>query len=296
MKNLMIKGDKMKRFQLTKKISVIGILANLFLSIVKIVVGLLSSSQSMIADSFNSISDVFASLMAFLGNKIAKDESDDDHNFGHGKAEYIFSMFISMSFLIIAIKLLYDAIISLTTNKQVIFSYKLIFVCLITIITKLILYLYTKKIYTKEKNILIKSSMLDHRNDIFLTTTVLISVILVKYGFNFVDSIVGIIISIWFLLTGIKLFKESYNVLMDISLDLETKEKIKKIVLKNKAIIKIEEMHSVSVGYKYIIVLTINMDGNLSTFKSHKVANEIEELIKKKFDNVKEVFVHINPV
>ena len=129
-------------------------------------------------------------------------------------------MFISMSFLIIAIKLLYDAIISLTTNKQVIFSYKLIFVCLITIITKLILYLYTKKIYTKEKNILIKSSMLDHRNDIFLTTTVLISVILVKYGFNFVDSIMGIIISIWFLLTGIKLFKESYNVLMDISLDL----------------------------------------------------------------------------
>ena len=138
--------------------------------------------------------------------------------------------------------------------------------------------------------------MLDHRNDVFLTTGVLISAIFSKYGLNFVDSFVGIIISIGFILSGIKLFKESFNVLMDVSLDVETKEKIINMVLKNKNIIKIDDIHSVSVGYKYIVVLTISVDGELSTFSSHEIANNLENKIAKKFDNVKEVFIHINPI
>lgn len=286
----------MDRFKVTKKVGILGIIANLFLFIVKIIFGLMSKSQAMIADSFNSIGDVFASLMTSIGNKIASCDRDEDHNFGHGKAEYIFSMFISISILVIGIKLLYDSISMFFRNNQVIFSWNLILVCILTIIIKLSLYIYTKKIYMKEKNILIKSSMIDHRNDTFLTTGVLISTIFAKYGIYYIDYLMGTIISVWFLLSGVKLFKESYNVLMDISLDIETQEKIMKTILKDKNIIKIDDLHSVSVGYKYIVVLTISVDGNLSTFNSHEVANNIEKRITKRFDNVKEVFVHINPI
>src|SRR5699024_2031176 len=157
-----------------------------------------------------------------------------------------------------------------------------------TIIIKLILYFYTKRLYNKEKNILLKSSMLDHRNDIFLTSGVLLSVLFSKLGIYFVDGLVGIIISIWFLLSGIKLFKESYNVLMDISLDKETKEKIIKMCMKEDGVLLVEDIHSVSIGYKYIVVLTIGVSGNLDTFTSHKIATLIEKKITKSFDNVKE--------
>lgn len=286
----------MNRFEVTKKAGILGILANLFLFLLKIIVGLLSKSQAMIADSFNSIGDVFASFMTFIGNKIASVSDDEDHNFGHGKAEYIFSMFISISILVIGIKLLYDAIISLILNNKVYFSIYLVLVCLFTITIKLILYFYTKRLYNKEKNILLKSSMLDHRNDVFLTSGVLLSVLFSKLGIYFVDGLVGIIISIWFLLSGIKLFKESYNVLMDISLDKETKEKIIKMCMKEDGVLLVEDIHSVSIGYKYIVVLTISVSGNLDTFTSHKIATLIEKKITKSFDNVKEVFVHINPV
>ncbi len=286
----------MNRFEVTKKAGILGILANLFLFLLKIIVGLLSKSQAMIADSFNSIGDVFASFMTFIGNKIASVSDDEDHNFGHGKAEYIFSMFISISILVIGIKLLYDAIISLILNNKVYFSIYLVLVCLFTITIKLILYFYTKRLYNKEKNILLKSSMLDHRNDVFLTSGVLLSVLFSKLGIYFVDGLVGIIISIWFLLSGIKLFKESYNVLMDISLDKETKEKIIKMCMKEDDVLLVEDIHSVSIGYKYIVVLTISVSGNLDTFTSHKIATLIEKKITKSFDNVKEVFVHINPV
>ena len=284
------------RFKVTKKVGILGIIANLFLFIVKIIVGLMFKSQAMIADSFNSIGDVFASLMTSIGNKIASFDSDEDHNFGHGKAEYIFSMFISISILVIGIKLLFDSISMFFQNTKVIFSWNLILICILTIIIKFSLFIYTKKLYEKENNILIKSSMIDHRNDLFLTASVLISTIFSKYGIYFVDYLVGTIISVWFLLSGVKLFKESYNVLMDISLDFETQEKIMKTILKDKNIIKIDDLHSVSVGYKYIVVLTISVDGNLSTFNSHEVANSIEKKIIKRFENVKEVFVHINPM
>lgn len=286
----------MNRFEVTKKAGILGILANLFLFLLKIIVGLLSKSQAMIADGFNSIGDVFASFMTFIGNKIASVSDDEDHNFGHGKAEYIFSMFISISILVIGIKLLYDAIISLILNNKVYFSIYLVLVCLFTITIKLILYFYTKRLYNKEKNILLKSSMLDHRNDVFLTSGVLLSVLFSKLGIYFVDGLVGIIISIWFLLSGIKLFKESYNVLMDISLDKETKEKIIKMCMKEDGVLLVEDIHSVSIGYKYIVVLTISVSGNLDTFTSHKIATLIEKKITKSFDNVKEVFVHINPI
>ncbi len=286
----------MERFKITRRVGVLGFLANTVLFLMKMIVGIIFKSQSMIADGFNSIGDVFASLMTFIGNKIASGESDEDHNFGHGKAEYIFSMFISMSILVIAIKLLYDSCLSLINGNNVIFSFGLLIVSILTILIKLGLYLYTKKLYLKEKNILIKSSMLDHRNDMFLTSGVLVSIILSYFEIYFVDAIVGILISIWFLMSGVKLFKESYNVLMDISLDIETKNKIVKMILKHEEVLKVSDVNSVSVGYKFVLVLTITVDGNLTTFKSHKIANSVEQEIKQKFDNIKEVIIHIHPV
>ena len=85
-----------ERNKITKKVGILGIIGNIFLAIIKSIIGFLTGSQSMIADSFNSIGDVFSSLMTYIGNKIASIPPDWDHNFGHGKAEYIYSMLISV--------------------------------------------------------------------------------------------------------------------------------------------------------------------------------------------------------
>ena len=93
------------RFKRTKRVGILGILGNIFLLIIKGIVGFATKSQSMIADSFNSAGDIFASLMTFIGNKISSEPRDDTHNFGHGKAEYIFSMFIGISMVLVSFKL-----------------------------------------------------------------------------------------------------------------------------------------------------------------------------------------------
>ena len=130
-----------ERAEQTKNAGIYGIIGNIFLLIIKGIVGWVSKSQAMIADSINSAGDIFASLMTFIGNKIASEPDDEDHNFGHGKAEYIFSMFISISMILVSAKLLYDSVMTLILGSKLKFSWFLVIVCAITIITKISLLL-----------------------------------------------------------------------------------------------------------------------------------------------------------
>lgn len=86
----------MDRFEKAKTASKLGIMGNIFLLIIKGIIGLITKSQAMIADSLNSAGDIFSSFMTYIGNKIASQPRDEDHNLGHGKAEYIYSMLISI--------------------------------------------------------------------------------------------------------------------------------------------------------------------------------------------------------
>ena len=286
---------KDSKFIATKKAGILGILGNIFLLIIKAIIGFTSTSQAMIADSINSAGDIFASLMTFIGNKIASVPNDEDHNFGHGKAEYIFSMFISISMILASAKLAYDSFCTLIKGSEIVFSWFLVIVCIVTIITKVSLYLYTKFYQKRYNSILLKANMKDHRNDCFVTTFTLISVLLSLKGIYWFDSIVGIGISLWICYTGITILIESYNVLMDISLDKKTNEQIKDIISNHKEVKHIISVASVPTGSKHIVFITFSVDGNMTTFDSHNLANTIEEEICK-IDGIYNAIAHVEPV
>lgn len=283
-----------ERFKVTKKAGIYGIIGNVFLLAIKAIIGFTSKSQAMIADSINSAGDIFASLMTSIGNKIASVPGDEDHNFGHGKAEYIFSLFIAISMIIVSVKMIIDAIRTLFEGNEIIFSWWLVIVCITTIITKLSLYIYTRNMYKKYKSILLQASMEDHRNDCIITTFTLISILLSLKGINWFDSVVGICISAWICKTGIGIFIESYNILMDISVDEETKDVILDLVHAYKEVKSINEISSTAVGYQYIIFLTIAVDGEMTTFDSHKLADSLEKNISG-LDKVYKAVVHVEP-
>ena len=283
------------KFKITKKAGIYGIIGNLFLLIIKATFGFLSNSQSMIADSINSAGDIFASMMTFIGNKISSAPRDADHNLGHGKAEYIFSMFIGISMILVASKLFFDSLSSLILGSHLIFSWSLIIVCVITIIIKLCLYIYTKKALKNYNNILLEANMKDHRNDCIITTFTLVSILLTLYDIYWFDGIVGTGISIWICYTGVIIFIESYNVLMDISIDEKTKDLILDIAHSYKEVQKVIDIISTPVGDKYLIFITITLDGNMSTFESHNLADSLEKNITK-LDKIYKTVVHVDPV
>lgn len=286
----------MNRYEVTKKVGLLGIIGNIFLLVIKLAVSLVSNSKSLLADTINSAADIFSSVMTFVGSKIAKTPSDDDHNFGHGKAEYIFSMLISIFMILVACKIFLESCLSIFNSKESTFSYYLVLVCVVTIATKLGLYLYCKKLYQKHNNILIKASMKDHKSDTLLTTGVLVSAILSNYGFYFFDGIIGALISLYILISGVGIFLESYKVLMDVSLDKEEKEEIINFILSQEKIINVTEFDTVATGYKYIAILTIDVNGEMNTFDSHNIADELEKNVPKNFRKIYKVIVHVNPV
>lgn len=286
----------MDRFKSVKIASVLGIVGNLFLLVIKGVVGFISGSQAMIADSFNSAGDIFSSAMTFVGNKIASKPYDEDHNLGHGKAEYIYSMLISIVMILTSLLIIKDALLSIYNHSHYEFSIWLIIVCIVTIVTKFCLFIYTNRMSKKLNNLLIKANSEDHRNDCIVTSCNLVSCIVSQLGIYWIDGVVGSGIAFWILITGVKIFIQSYDVLMDKSINEETKKEVYEIINKHTEIKKITHFNSTPVGYQYQISFSIFVDGNMSTFESHKIADDLEKEIDKNIDEVYLTVIHVNPI
>ena len=285
----------MHRFKSTKVASFLGIFLNLLLFVIKFIASFFTSSQAMMADAVNSLGDIFSSLMTLIGNKIASKPSDDDHNLGHGKAEYIYSLLISIVIMVVAVTLFKDSLESILIKGNYTFSYMLIVVCIITIVVKLSLYFYTNKLSNSLNSLLLKANSKDHLYDAIITTINLLAIILTSFGIYFVDGLVGVLIALWILISGLKIFKESYDVLMDKAIDNATKDKVLEVVKKYKEVKKINHFNATPVGYKYQISFTIFVDGNMSTYESHDIANKIERELEK-FEEIYLTVIHVNPI
>lgn len=284
------------RYKIVKIASILGSIGNLFLFIIKFLASISSNSSAMLADAINSASDIFSSIMTFIGNKIASNPPDEEHNLGYGKAEYIYSLLISITMILISLKMLLTFSVSLISKNEYIFSPQLIIACIITILVKISLYIYTNKLSKKHYNILLEANAKDHRNDSIITTFNLIAAILSRYNIYFIDNLVGILISIWSFITALKIFKESYNILIDKSINKEVKKQIYQIISKHKEIKNVKNLNSSPIGYLYQISLTIFVDGNLTTFESHAIADKLEQEIKKEIEDISLIIIHINPL
>ena len=281
------------KYKNIKTASILGIIFNVILAIIKGIVGFFTMSQAMIADFYNSFSDVFSSAMTFIGNHISSKPRDNDHNLGHGKAEYIFSFVIALVSIQLGISIIRG---SLFESNIVKFSWFLIIVNIITIIIKAGLFIYTNKLSKKYNNILMKANSYDHRNDVLVTSFNLVSSILLYYGISYIDRIVGLGIGFWIIIQGSQILITSYNVLMDKCLDDDVKNEIINFVNSHKEVKKINHFNATPVGYRYQISFTIFVDGNLTTFESHEIANYLEEEIHDRFKDIYLTVIHVNPI
>jgi cation diffusion facilitator family transporter len=248
----------------------------------------------MIADGFNSAGDVFASVMTLVGNSIARRPDDSDHPYGHGKAEYIFSMIISLSLIFVSVTIFKSALKSIIKKAAFEVSWFLIAVAVITIIIKLVLFIYTNRIGKTLDNLLVLANSEDHRNDVFVTSGTILGIIMGYFGFVWVDGAVGICISIWISYTGIKIFLSSFRVLMDTNMDSTLKEDTYKIVESIKGVNHVDSINAKPVGAGFIMLIKVSVDGEMSVNESHKIASEIKAKVKD-IKEIKDAVVHINP-
>ena len=158
------------------------------------------------------------------------------------------------------------------------------------------MYLYTNKIFRKTNNILIKANAEDHLNDVFTTASVLIGVVAGFFNIFWVDGVVALIIAVRIFVIAVGIFLDSYDVLMDKSISKETKIKVYDLIKKHEEIKRVTHFNSTPVGYRYQISLTIFVDGNMTTFESHKIADDLEKEIIKTFPEIYLAVIHVNPM
>lgn len=285
---------KIENYSETKKVGILGIIGNIFLLIIKIIIAIISKSQAMLADSINSATDVFSSVMTLIGGKISKEPSDEDHNYGHGKAEYIFSLTISIIMILLAIKIFSNGIDGLIHGVEFIFSTQLIIVCIVTILTKLGMYFYTNKIFERTKNILIRANSQDHLNDVYTSISVLIGVIAGFFKIYWLDGLVALLIAGRIFWVAVEIFLDSYDVLMDKSISEQKMEEIAEIVKSFQKIDHIDKITSKTVGKQFLIIIKVSVDGNLTVNESHKIAGKLKAQIME-LHEIYDVIVHINP-
>ncbi len=277
-----------------KRVGIIGIIANAFLLAIKFIVGLIFKSQGLIADALNSFGDVFSSIITFVGGKISEKPADEDHEFGHGKAEFVASFLIGIFMVMVSIETLYSGIRSIIYNEAFTFSYFLIIVPIVTIIVKSILYFYCKAKAKQYDSLLILSNSKDHRNDTIISLGVIIGIVFGYFGYYFVDGMVGAIISIVIIITGIKIIKEAYDVLIDKCIDVDTVKEMKKQIEATEGVNHLDSIKSKPTGTLHMLIVKVSVDPEMTVKESHKIAGIIREFLRK-YPNVYDAVVHINP-
>ncbi len=277
-----------------KRVGAIGVIANLFLLGIKFIVGFVFKSQGLIADAINSFGDVFSSIVTFVGGKISSKPADDEHEFGHGKAEFVASLLIGIFMVFVSFKTIRSGFESILNKESLIFSFILLIVPVVTIIVKSVLFMYCKKLAKTNNSLLLEANAKDHRNDILLSLGVLVGIIASKFGYTYIDGLVGIAISGVIVVTGITIIKEAFDVLIDKCIDAEIVGEMKKKIEEIPGVNHIDSIKSKPTGTLHMMIIKVSVNPDMTVRESHKIAGMIRELVCRN-DNVYDAVVHINP-
>lgn len=295
-KNTVVEGKSniCKKRMAVESVSTICIIINFILLILKFIIGVVSNSQAMIADSLHSFEDMISSIISLIGIKISTKKVDSKHPYGYGKAEYIFSMIISMLMIVASISMIKSSISNIITLNKMTFSIGLIIVCIVNIVLKTILYIYTSIQFKKTKNILVRASKEDQRNDIIITFSILLSSIFSIFNIYLIDYILGIVISLWIGIVGIKIFRISYNILIDTNISEDRINQIKNKVLLFDTVKSVDKIIGKPIGDKYVIILKVSMQKNMNIYNSHDMQSKIKKSLLM-LDYIQDVVIHVNP-
>lgn len=275
--------------------SILGILLNILLFTIKLLVSLLSGSISIISDAFNNLSDASSSVITLIGFKMSSKPADKEHPFGHQRIEYICAFIISFIIMFIGIELGISSVKKIVSPSPTQFSYYMIIILGFTILIKLWMGIFYKKTSKIINSLSLKASSKDSLNDVITTFVIVIGLFVGKlFDFN-IDGYLGVLVSVYILISGILLIKETTNNLIGGTPDKELIDNVINEVSKEKQILGVHDVlyHSYGIGKVYIS-LHVEMDSTLSLLVAHELIDGVEKRIKKLYGV--ELVIHVDPI
>ena len=284
---------------LAMKVSINSIAANMALSIFKFIAGVIGHSSAMISDAVHSASDVFSTIIVMIGIKFSHKASDKDHPYGHERLECVAGTLLACVLFIAGAMIGYKGISGIIAGDYrtpVIPGILPIAAAIISIITKELMFWYTRNTAILINSSAMKADAWHHRSDALSSIGSLAGIIGARLGFPLCDPVASIIICIFIIKASIDIFKDSMDKMVDKSCDEETLARIRNVILCQDGVITLDDIKNRMFGSRLYIDVEIGVDGCQTLFDAHSITHRVHDSIENTFPEVKHCMVHANPV
>lgn len=272
-----------------------GIITNLLLFLIKLIIGLLTNSITILADAFNNLSDFGSCIVTILGFKLANKPADKEHPYGHARYEYITGIIVSLLMLVMGVIFLKTSIGKIISPEEIKISFATYLVLIIAVLGKVLQMVVYSDFARSINSSTIKASAIDARNDIISTLAVLAATIIMGIFKINIDAYTGIIVSIFIIISSIKSLKDTINPLLGIIPSEEKVNKIKEKILSHKEIIGIHDLRIHSYGEKNdFVTVHAEVPDTMGIIEAHEIADAVEREFKEEL-NI-DLTVHIDPL
>ena len=277
--------------------TLIGIVANLFLAALKAAVGFLGNSYALIADAIESTMDVFTSLVTWLGLKAATKAPDDNHPYGHGKAEPLAGVVVAASLVVAAILIAIQSVQHIVTPHKIPAPFTL-WVLAGVVVVKEGLFRWVMKVGNEVNSTAVKVDAWHHRSDAITSLTAFVGISIAIWGgegYESADDWAALLASAIICYNAYRLFLPAFNEVMDAAPSSDLGREVREIARRVDGVKDIDKTYVRKMGFEYFVDLHIVVDGNLTVSEGHRIAHAVKDQIRRDKPSVFDVLIHVEP-
>ena len=299
---IMIEEEKeMKKDEFQKvanRVSITSIVANVLLSLLKLLAGIIAHSSAMVSDAIHSASDVFSTFVVMIGIRLAAKKPDKEHPYGHERLECVAAIVLAVVLLMTGLAIgggAFKNIIQGNYNNLKEPGILALVAAIVSIIMKEGMYWYTRFNAKKIDSSALMADAWHHRSDAFSSIGALVGIAGARMGFPIMDSVASLVIFVFIAKAAFDIFKDAMDKMVDHSCGEETEKEMYDCAMKNENVLGIDLLQTRIFGNKIYVDLEIQADGNITLQEAHDIAEEVHDEIETHFPKVKHIMVHVNP-
>ncbi len=280
------------------KVSVVSIIINLALSLLKLLAGIIARSGAMISDAVHSASDVLSTFVVIAGVKLANKKPDEEHPYGHERMECVAAVVLAVVLAGTGIGIGISGvkkIISSGSEELAVPGVLALVAAAVSIVVKEVMYQYTKRAAKKIDSGALMADAWHHRSDALSSIGSLVGVLGARLGIPVLDPLASVIICVFIEKAAVDIFRDAIDKMVDKSCPEETVESMKEVIGGTEGVVAIDEIKTRLFGSKVYAEVEVQVDSDKTVVEAHDIAERVHETIEKNFPNVKHCMVHVNP-
>ena len=288
----------MNNKQIAIKVSNLSIIVNLFLSVIKLLAGVISNSTAMISDAVHSASDVFSTVIVIIGFSLSSKKADKEHPYGHERMECVASIILAVILALTGLeigKTAVSPIINGTVENIKTPGILALAAAILSIIVKELMYRYTIFYAKKINSTSLKADAWHHRSDALSSIGAMIGIGGARLGYSIFEPIASLVICIFIIKAAYDIFKDAVDKMVDKSCDDETEQAIARVIEEEKGVEALVSLQTRMFGSRVYADVVIAVNGNISLTEAHEIAEKVHDDIESNFPSVKHCMVHIDP-